>query len=81
MIAILYKYAEYRGGNISWKGDITSFKDVASISNWAEEAMKWAVGAGLISGRENGMLAPKGSAVRSEVAQVLMQFHKKYIAA
>ena len=43
--------------------------------------MKWAVGAGLISGRENGMLAPKGSAVRSEVAQVLMQFHKKYIAA
>ena len=54
---------------------------MSSISKWAEEPMQWAVGAGLLSGRENGMLDPKGNAVRSEVAQILMQFHKKYIAA
>ena len=81
MIAILYKYAGYRGGNINWRGDLTPFKDVSSISNYAEEPMSWAVGTGLLSGRENGMLDPKGTAVRSEVAQILMQFHKKYIAA
>ena len=81
MIAILYKYAAYRGGNVNWRGEIKSFKDMSSISKWAEEPMQWAVGAGLLSGRENGMLDPKGNAVRSEVAQILMQFHKKYIAA
>ena len=81
MIAILYKYAAYRGGNVNWRGEIKSFQDVSSISKWAEEPMQWAVGAGLLSGRENGMLDPKGNAVRSEVAQILMQFHKKYISA
>ena len=60
---------------------MTPFKDLSSISNYAEEPMSWAVGTGLLSGRENGMLDPKGTAVRSEVAQILMQFHKKYIAA
>ncbi|MDR1573999.1 MAG: S-layer homology domain-containing protein [Clostridiales Family XIII bacterium] len=36
--------------------------------------MKWAVAEGLISGRPGGLLDPKGTATRAEVATILQRF-------
>ncbi len=38
--------------------------------------MAWAAGEGLIGGKGGGILDPKGSAKRSEVAKVVMIFDK-----
>lgn len=74
MALILYKYAEVKGYDITLKGDLTAFTDGEETSDWAKEAVEWAVGAKLISGKGNGQLDPTGTAIRAEVAQILMSF-------
>ena len=44
------------------------------MSEWAVAALEWAVDAGLITGRGEGVLAPTGTAIRAEVAQIFMNF-------
>ena len=72
---ILYRYAQNQGYDTTQGGmAVREFADYASISNWALEAVQWAVNAGLISGTGNGMLSPNGTATRAQVAVILMQF-------
>lgn len=56
------------------EGDLSDFADAADVSDWAEEAMAWAVGAKVIGGRGNGILAPTGLATRAEVAQIFKNY-------
>ena len=74
MAAILYRYAKYAGMDVSARADLSSYADAGQISNYAKEAMSWAVAMGLISGRSASLLAPTGSATRAEVATILMRF-------
>ena len=74
LAAILYRYAQFKGLNVSAKGDLSGFADGAAVSDWAVEAMQWAVGAGLLNGNEQGRLAPTSGATRAEVAMMLMRF-------
>ncbi len=74
LATILYRYAQYKGYDVSAKGDLTTFTDGAKTSSWAAEAMEWAVGANLLSGKGGGVLDPTGTATRSEVAQIFMNF-------
>ena len=61
-------------------GDLTSFPDGDSVSEWAAESVAWAVGAGLIAGRPDGNIAPTANASRAEVAQMLANFCAKFAA-
>lgn len=54
-------------------GDLSQFTDGAKTSGWAAEAMKWAVGCGLIGGKGNGVVDPAGFATRAEVATILQR--------
>ena len=74
LAAILYRYAQFKGQDVSAKGDLSSFADGAKASGWATEAMQWAVGAGLLNGNEQGKLVPTAGATRAEVAMILMRF-------
>ena len=77
---ILYGYAQMRGYNTTQSGtSIQKFTDYGSISAWALEAMDWAVNAGLLSGKGNGVLDPTGTATRAEVAQILMNFSETVV--
>ena len=77
---ILYGYAQMRGYNTTQSGtSIQEFTDYGSISAWALEAMDWAVNAGLLSGKGNGLLDPTGTATRAEVAQILMNFSETVV--
>ena len=71
---IFYNYAKYKGYNTTASGDLSAFTDAGEISAWAQEAMKWAVGSGLMSGKGNGIIDPKGTATRAEVAAMLHTF-------
>ncbi|MBR2491709.1 MAG: S-layer homology domain-containing protein, partial [Ruminiclostridium sp.] len=76
MAAILYRYADYKDYDTSAAHDtnILSYKDYASISKYAVEAMQWACGEGLITGMTKDTLAPKGGAIRAQSATILARF-------
>ena len=74
MAAILYRYAQYKEYDVSGSADLSAFTDAASISDYAVSALQWAVDAGLINGKGNGILDPKGSATRAEVSAILSRF-------
>lgn len=74
LAAILYRYAQEKGYFSAQPADLSAFVDGASTSDWAVEAVRWAVGSGLLSGKSGGRLDPAGQATRAEVAQILMNF-------
>lgn len=78
MALILFNYAKNEGYSTLLTGDLSQFNDYGKISEWANEAMIWAVGSGLISGKGNGQLDPLGYVTRAECAQILMNFCKLY---
>lgn len=71
---ILYRFAQYKGYDVTGTSDLTAYADGSSVSGWAAEAMGWAVDAGLISGVGGNQIAPTGTASRAQVAQILMNF-------
>jgi hypothetical protein len=74
MATILYRYMNEQGLSVSASGDISSFSDGDSVSSYAEEAMSWAIGSGIITGKDSAdgtLLDPKGNASRAEVAAML----------
>ena len=69
-----YRYAKSKGVDVSGQTSPTGYNDAASVSGWAEDAMQWAVAAGVITGKGGGILDPKGNATRSEIATIMMRY-------
>ncbi len=76
MAAILMRYAEYKGYDVSKTADISAYTDASKVGSWALDDMRWAVGSGLITGIDSKTLAPKGNATRAQVATILMRFQQ-----
>lgn len=57
-------------------GNLSGYPDSGKVSDWAAEAMQWAVASGLITGKSSGALDPQGAATRAEVAQILMRYQQ-----
>ena len=74
MAAILYRYAQYKGYDVSTSGSLGAYTDAAQVSGYAAAAMQWANGEGLITGVTGTTLDPQGSATRAQVATILMRF-------
>ena len=74
LAAMLYRYATGKGVvKAPAAADLSIFADASSVSPYANEAMQWAVSAGLINGMD-GKLNPQGSATRAQVATMLMRY-------
>jgi hypothetical protein len=75
----MYRYAQYRKIDVSVGEDtnILSYDDAFSVGSWANAAMQWAVGSGLMGGRTASTLDPKANATRAEVATVIMRYSTK----
>ena len=73
MAAILYRYAAYKGYDVSQKADLSGYTDAASISGYAKDALAWANAQKLITGVTDTTLVPQGSATRAQVATILMR--------
>ena len=74
LAVMLYRYASAKNMVSGEDGSTDSFTDKDKVSSWAETAVKWAVGNGIITGRTNGSLDPSGSATRAEVAAMLQRY-------
>ena len=73
MAVILYRYAQYKGYEVTSQTDLSKFIDDHEISTWAETAFSWANDRGLVEG-DGSKLMPKGSAERCQVAAILYRF-------
>ena len=68
----LYRYAQYKEEPLA-EGALGLFRDAADISPWAEDAMRHAVGAGILQGDSQGLVAPGGYADRASLAAMLQR--------
>ncbi len=73
LAAMLYRYAQYKGYDLTAGGDLSGFADAGAVSGWAETSLAWAVGQRLIQGSAN-QIDPTGSAIRAQLAAILMRF-------
>ena len=74
LAAILYRYD---GEQAVAEDVLSAFSDAGKVSNFAKEAMNWAVANGLINGIGNGAsatLSPTASASRAQFATILMRY-------
>ena len=69
-ITLLYQYAKYKGLDVGASADLSGYADAGEISNWALDAVRWAVAAGIVTGRTPVTIAPKGISTRAEVAML-----------
>ena len=74
LAAILFRYAEYKGYDVSGRDSLTGYTDRSSISAYALDAMRWAVDEGLITGMTDTTIEPQGTATRAQCAAMLMRF-------
>ncbi len=75
--AIFYRYyVNYLGKTAQNSGSLASFQDRDSISEYAKDAMAWAVGVGLMKGMTANTLNPGGNATRAQAATIIERFSK-----
>lgn len=67
LAVMLYRYM----GSPETAGDLSAFSDAGSVSDYAAQAMAWAVEQGIITGSGSNALNPQGAATRAEVAVML----------
>ena len=74
---MLWNFAKHMGYDVSAAGSLAQFTDAESVSLWAEDAMGWAVGAGLINGMGDGTVNPQGNTTRAQIAALIQRFCEK----
>lgn len=76
VVTFLYRYAKFVGMDVSAQGSLRDFSDGQTVSAYAEEAVAWAVGRGLLVG-DNGNLLPRDTATRAQLATIIFRFLEK----
>ena len=74
--ALIFRFAQYMDVEtyVSETHTLSVFADYANVSEWAIEYMRWANYAGLITGMNELILAPGGTATRAQTAAILYRF-------
>ena len=72
LVTMLYRLA----GSPTVTGSLTA-PDASSVSNWAKDAMLWAMNLGLVEGDENGAVTPTATATRAQAAALIMRYTAK----
>lgn len=77
---MMMRYADYLGIDSSARADISGYQDEGRVSDFAQEAVEWAVAEGILSGKYNQtQLDPQGTASRAECAVIIQRFMEKYM--
>ena len=76
MALMLYKYTKSIDGDTATSS--LSYKDAASVSEWATEGVSWATAKGVIAGSDDGYLYPQNECTRAQAAAMLRSFCEAY---
>lgn len=81
MAAMFYEYARYRGYDVEKPGYLSHYDDSVEIADWARNAVAWANGVGIMTGRKATLLEPEEYSSRAETAAMLMRFCEQIVPA
>ncbi len=77
MVVFLYRFAKYMGYDVTARYDsLASFVDANQVYSYARNAMRWAVGEGIVAGMDPTHLGPKATSTRAQMATLLMRTDK-----
>jgi len=74
LASMLFRYAKYKGDDVSFNSLIYSFADASMVSDYALDALGWANYNGIVTGVTIDRLEPQGSAARAQVATMIKRF-------
>lgn len=74
LCTLIYRYAEYKGMDVSSQEDLNNFKDINQVSDYALLPFGWAYATGIITGTSNDTLSPLQNALRCEFAAIIHRF-------
>ncbi len=78
LATVLYRYAEYKEYNTMRRSELDRFEDAVSVSEFARNAVQWAVAEGIITGKDDGKrLDPQGDTTRAECAAMIRRFMER----
>lgn len=73
LVTMLYRYANYKNYNMTHEFSMTEFQDKDKVSEFAQEAVAWAVDKQIITG-DQGMINPQGDTFRAACAAMIQRF-------
>lgn len=76
-VTIVFRYADTNGADVSARSDLSGYDDAAKVSDWAKDAMEWAVANGIVVGRTETALSPQGSLTRAELTTIIQRYETK----
>lgn len=74
LVTTLYRYAQMKDIDTSKAENIERFDDSDLVSDYALDALYWAVAEGLVQGKTETTIDPQGNSTRAEVATIIMRF-------
>ena len=78
MMTILFRFGMYQGWDMTRWADISGYTDAASVSDYAQQSVSWAVGSGVLQGTPEGALLPKDTTTRAHMATVFMRINELF---
>ena len=83
LTVILYRYACLAGVADAAQSEnvLSGFADADAVSDYARAALAWAVENGIVYGRNDHRIDPRGTATRAECAALLWRFVSQYSLA
>ncbi|MDR1328930.1 MAG: S-layer homology domain-containing protein [Oscillospiraceae bacterium] len=70
LAVLLYRFA----GSPTSTASLSAFADAEAVSDYARDALAWAISTGIIRGDDSGKIDPKASATRADAAAMLRRF-------
>lgn len=74
LFTMLYRYADYKGMDVTASAELNGFTDAKDVQQWAMPAVRWAKAVGLMTGYENNTIRPNNSVSRAELAVLLYRW-------
>jgi len=73
LAAFLMRYQQISGKDVSASAALDKYTDASSVSDWAQDAVKWAVASGIISGMTEDTLVTSATSSRAQMATMMMR--------
>ena len=78
LVTFMYRFAKYKGYDISATADLSGYRDESQILSFAVEPWNWAVTHGIVSGMTADTLAPMSLTNRAQTATIFQRFDSKF---
>ena len=77
MVTLLYRFAQKKNQKLTTDTNLEDFADADTVPAYAQEAVRWAVGCGILKGDDSQRLNPESQLTRAQIAALLRRYIEK----